>query len=326
MAQHKRMRIKRSVSSTGSASHRGAQQAKKRNRAEQLSTQAKLVILFFAVLMGLSMMLPSLSAIFNKSARDQASQQNTSSDTSSDQSSSTNSDAASNENSSQTNEASTQSTATSDAVKNVDTTYTARAQSLESKLSKDPNNLAYLLNLGDLYMSWGASAAQVATTDVDKTYAQELLNKAVSNFDSYLAQKDSSAVRVDRALSLYYQDKKDEAIQALEALTAQDASYPLAWANLGMMYQYANRSDEAKAAYAHAQETDPNDEYGAQTYATQMLAILNAQLSVSTSDSNESSAASSDATSATTTDETTTQQTGVQGLSQTLKQMSGTQF
>lgn len=267
-----------------------------------LSSGAKVALTVFAVLMALSMMLPSIAAIVgtsSSSSSDAQSQDSSSSDGSSDS-------------------ADASSDSATDAVTQADEKYQPLVTSLEQKLSSDSENLATLLNLGKDYMAWGVTVRYSGTTDDATSHANDLLEKAVSYYDQYLALKDSGAVRVDRALCLFYEDMTSEATTALEQLTQDMPDYGPAWANLGMLYESAGNTDAAKDAYEHAQEADADDEYGAKTYATQRLSALE---SAANSDSSSTTGSTSTSTSTSTTSSSST---GVKGLSDTLANLSGT--
>ncbi|MDO4848473.1 MAG: tetratricopeptide repeat protein [Coriobacteriia bacterium] len=272
-----------------------AQQSKKKSTSN-IGPAGKALIVVFAVLMALSLMLPSLSSIFSSSSSSSSSSEQT-----------TDADSSSDSDSSET-----------DYVAKADEKYGAQVATLEEKYASDPVNLATLLNLGKDYMTWGAYVRYFGSTDADTSHANELLSTAVKYYDEYLAIKDSDAVRVDKALCAYYQEDGTSALQQLKELTESSPDYGPAWANLGLVYEASGDDDSAKAAYAKAQETDPNDEYGAKTYATQRLASM--ESSDETSDSDDSSAA--DAT-ADTTDDSASSSTGAQGLTDTLSDLTG---
>ena len=228
------------------------------NKANGLSFGAKAVILILAIFMALSMMLPSLASIF---ARDDASQQQeqqqqASSDTSGDDASAAATDPAA---------------AAQTPVQQADAAFAAEIASLEEKYAQDPTNLATLLNLGENYLTWGSYVSSYATTDEEIAHGKDLLNQSIAYFDQYLELNDSNAVRVDRALALYYNGDTDGALAAMEKLTEADPTYAPAWANLGMLYEANGRTDDATAAYNKAIECDPDDEYGARSYAEQAL-------------------------------------------------------
>ncbi len=277
-----------------------AQQSKKKN-ASNIGPAGKALIVLFAVLMALSLMLPSLSSIFSSSS---------SSSTSSEQTTSSDDPSSSDDSSSESSE--------TDYVAKADEKYGAQVTALEEKYASDPVNLATLLNLGKNYMTWGTYVRYFGSTDADTSHANELLSNAVKYYDEYLAIKDSAAVRVDKALCAYYQEDGTSALQQLKELTESAPDYGPAWANLGLLYEASGDEESAKAAYAKAQETDPNDEYGAKSYATQRLASL--ESSDETDDSDES--ASEDAA-ADDSSETTGSSTGVQGLTDTLSDLTG---
>ncbi len=275
-----------------------AQQSKKKSTSS-IGPAGKALIVVFAVLMALSLMLPSLSSIFSSSSSSSSSsEQTTSSDSDS------GSDSGSDSDSSET-----------DYVAKADEKYGAQVSTLEEKYASDPVNLATLLNLGKDYMTWGVYVRYFGSTDSDTSHANELLSTAVKYYDEYLAIKDSDAVRVDKALCAYYQEDGTSALQQLKDLTESSPDYGPAWANLGMVYETSGDEESAKAAYAKAQETDPDDEYGAKTYATQRLSSM--ESSDETSDSGESS--SEDVT-----DDSASSSTGAQGLTDTLSELTGT--
>ena len=274
--------------------------AKSAKPKDGMSLGAKVALTVFAVLMALSMMLPSIAAIIGTSSSQDSSSQSQSADSGS---SADSSDSGS-------------SSDSTDAVAQADEKYQPLVDALQTKLSSDSQNLATLLNLGKDYMAWGVTVRYSGSTDASTSHANELLEKAISYYDQYLALKDSGAVRVDRALCQYYEEEASEATAALEQLTQDMPDYGPAWANLGMLYESAGNSDQAREAYQKAQEADADDEYGAKTYATQRISAMDSAAS--------SSAGTTDSTSATTSGSSITGSTGVKGLSDTLANLSGT--
>lgn len=275
-----------------------AQQSGKKssNKASNLGIGAKILICVFAALMAFSLMLPSLSAIFGSSSTSTSNSTTDSADTSTD-------DSDSSEEKSQ--------------VEQADDKYSALTSTLEEKYASDSTNLATLLNLGKDYMTWGAYVRYYGSTDDDTTHANELLDKAVKYYDEYLAQRESSAVRVDKALCAYYQDDTTSALSQLKDLTASASDYGPAWANLGLLYEATGDDDSAKAAYAKAEEVDPNDEYGSKSYAEQRIS------SMESSESSDSESSDSSSSTTTTTSTTTSSSATGQGLSETLSELNG---
>lgn len=289
----KNKKTAKSPAATGSSKQKG------------LSLGAKVVIVLFAVLMALSLMLPSLSAIFANNQSNDAAQSEQSGDSAS-QDSSDSGDATSDSDSTDS---------TDDKIAQVDEDYGEQVDKLLASYNEDPTNLATLLNLGKNYMTWGVYVRYYGTTDANTSHANELLKNAIKYYDEYLDVKDSNAVRVDRALCSYYQEDANTALTELEELTASAPDYGPAWANLGMLYEATGDTDAAKEAYAKAQQTDPDDEYGAKSYADQRLAAI---------ESSESGSSASGAAGSTSSSTGGTSSTGTQGLSQTLGDLSGT--
>ena len=256
---------------------------KSTNKSDNIGIGGKVLIVFFAILMAASLMLPSFAAIFSSS-----------------------------QSSSSTSE---QQSASVTDVASADAKYTDVVASLEEKYSSDPKDLATLLNLGKDYMTWGVYVRYYGSTDADTSHANELLDKAVKYYDEYLAIKDSNAVRCDKAMCAFYQEDGTSALNQLEELTASAPDYGPAWANLGLLYEASGNTDAAKEAYAKAQETDPDDEYGAKSYATQRLSAIES----AESDDSSNGSATTDSTST-----TGSSATGAQGLSDTLGSLSGT--
>ena len=292
--------------STGASSAKGKGSAAKKGQstpANNLSTPAKVVIIIFAVLMVVSLMMPTLSTAFsNNQQAEQQSSQDSSADSSSDSSDDSSADSSS-----------------ATGVAAVDAKYQDTVAELESKLSSDNTNLATLLNLGRNYMRWGASVISVSSSDDDTTHGNELLEKAIGYYQQYLDLKDSDAVRVDIALCKLYEGNTSEAQSDLETLTQNSPTYAPAWANLGMVQEYSGDKDAAKASYQSAIDNDPNDEYGAKSYATQRLAALESSSSATSSTSTNSNNSSS-------TTSSTSGETGAKGLTDTLNNLSGTGF
>ena len=246
----------------------------KRERNKKLTGIA---VGIFAVIMALSMMLPSLTYIFGNNAAEPQEEVTQAADA---------------------EEASPDDAATDEDVPTgiaaVDANYATVVDPLEAKLKDNPQDLATLLNLGNDYMSWASTAGAYATDDEGVAHVNDLFGKAIGYFDQYLQLNDSPAVKVNRALCVYYSGSTDQAIADLEALTTEESGYGPAWANLGMLYENEGSTDEARAAYQKAVEADPDDEYGAKSYANRRLASMSASSS-STDSSTGGAAALEDA-------------------------------
>lgn len=290
----------RNASTAKKSSSAGKASASSKTQPGGLSLGAKIAIGVIAVVLGLSMMLPSLSAIFSSSS--------SSSDATTDQGSSADASSSASTSTSDSSDSSTTST-----VDTIDTKYSALVSTLEAKLPDDPENLATLLNLGRDYMQWGVQVIYNGTTDADTSHGDDLLGKAVSYFNQYLALNDSSSVKVDCALCQLYGGDTSGALAALQQITTDTPDYGPAWANLGLVYEMSGNTDSAISAYEQAEATDADNEYGAKSYATQRIAAIKSKATTSSSGSSTTSSGSSTTSSGTTT-----------GLSDTLAGISDT--
>ena len=242
----------------------------------------------FAVIMALSMMLPSLSYIFgnNDQSQEQAAAE-------ADQKQAEEAETSETEEGEETAE----EESTDTGMDAVDANYKAVIDPLEAKLKENDQDLATLLNLGNDYMSWASDASTYATDDAGVEHVNDLYQKAMDYFDRYLKLNDSVVVKASRAMCQLYSGDADGALEALEALTKEAPDYGPAWANIGLIHEYKGEQDEAKEAYQKAIEADPDDEYGAKTYANRRLAAMAAQSgSELTDETSESASGASDGT------------------------------
>lgn len=254
-----------------------AKKQQKELDGRNMSTGMRIIVGVFAVVMALSMMLPSLAPIF--AGNDSSSQTD-------EQADEANTDEKTDE---QTEEAKPDEAKPADSeldktiatvpendtLKNLAEQNKTKVDKFGKRLEEDPNNLAALLNLGQTYMNWGYSARYSSSTDEETAYSEALVKKAMEYFDRYLALRASDAVSVQRALCNYYVGNTDEAVSSLTKLCEEKPDYAMGWANLGMLYEQQYDQSKALEAYAKAVETDPNDEYGAKSYAEQRIQSIN---------------------------------------------------
>ena len=220
------------------SSKKGDEAAKKRKPGE-LSRFQKIVIVAFIVIFALSTLAGALASVMQTQTAEDASEES-------------------------------QETT----VETVDGNYEGIVQDLESKVAENPEDKASLLSLGRYCFSWGANVSSLATTDEETSHANELFDKAIGYYDQYLELEDSPAARVDRALCQYYKGDAEAAATELTEVTTNSPDYAPAWANLGMLYETQGLTDEARAAYEKAAELDPDNEYGAYSYAKQRISAL----------------------------------------------------
>lgn len=238
-----------------------------------MSKGTKIVIGIFAVIMALSMMLPSLAPIFasNSGSTEQTddTQDSDANDQTEDNSQTSGDDA--NEGS---EDDATANVPDNDTLKDLATQNADAVKKFEKRLEEDPNNLAAILNLGQTYMDWGYNAQYSSTTDEEKAYSNDLLTKAVEYFDRYLALADSDAVQVQKISAQYYLGNTEESVNAMKQITEQKPDYPLAWAHLGLFYEWQYNFADATDAYKKAAAADPDDEYGVKSFAEEHIANI----------------------------------------------------
>ena len=279
-----RAKIKPTDNGIKSAKGRAAAEKEELSQAEAKKARKQkitaIAIGIFAVIMALSMMLPSLTYIFgnNDAPAEQEAEQAKPEE---------------NEDADET----TEEESTDTGMDQVDANYAAVINPLEAKLKENEKDLATLLNLGNDYMSWASDASMYATDDAGTAHVNELYQKAMDYFDRYLELNDSVVVKASRAMCQLYSGDTDGALEALQALTKEAPDYGPAWANIGLIYEYKGEQDKAKEAYQQAIDADPDDEYGAKSYANRRLAAMAAQSgSELTDETSESASGESDST------------------------------
>ena len=209
--------------------------------------------------MALGMMLPSLAPIFSHQAQQQSQQ-----------------DAQDKAKSAQEHDGKTDKSTSGesqDASTDVKDEFSVLIDKYEARLKKDDHDLAALLNLGNAYYSRGQLAFNKAKTTQDKQAAAPSFAKAQSYFDSYLALKDSKAVRVSKAMCTFYQGDAASALKQIQSVLDQ-GDYAPAWANLGIIYELQGNKSEAKSSFQKAKDADPHNDYGIATLASTHLMRL----------------------------------------------------
>ena len=261
-------------SSKGRKVEKEEQLSKRQQAKERKKKITGIAIGVFAVIMALSMMLPSLTYIFgNNSGQTEQQEQ----------------EAQQQEEQAQSEDG--EETETLTGIDLVDSNYAAVVDPLEAKLAENPKDLATLLSLGNNYMSWASEASGYAADDAASAHVNELYQQAIDYFDQYLKLNDSAVVKANRAMCLLYSGDADAALAALQKLTEEAPDYGPAWANIGLIREYQGDQEAAKEAYQKAIDADPNDEYGAKSYANRRLAAMAAQTGEGLTDETAESAA-----------------------------------
>ena len=282
-----RAKIKPTEHGIKSSKGRNNEAANEPSKAEQQKARKQKIIAIcvgiFAVIMALSMMLPSLTYIFGNNADQQAQQEQTQEQATSEE---TKDDAAD------------QEEAKTPGMDTVDANYAAVVNPLEAKLKDNPKDLATLLSLGNNYMNWGSAATSYATDETSEQHVLDLFNQAIGYYDRYLELNDSAVVKANRAMCVLNTGDTEGALAALQQVTVDNPDYGPAWANIGMIYEYQQNTEKAKEAYQKAIEVDKNDEYGAQSYANRRLAAMAASEGEGLTDETAESANTTESTGA----------------------------
>ena len=207
------------------------------------STGMKIAIGVFSLFIAISMMLPSLASIFSNSQKQNQNHQNS-----------------------------------PEAINQV---YQKQAEEKESAIQSNPDNLPAHLDLARTYLSWGMALKSSSQDDSVQKQSLQLINKAIAEYDTYLASNDSDEVRVDRAIAQFYAGDQTGAVEALKAVTDRSPDYANGWLNLGMMYRVTDQVDLAKEALQKAIEKDSDNSAGVRDNAQKVLDALNGNTSTS---------------------------------------------
>lgn len=161
-------------------------------------------------------------------------------------------------------------------IEKVDERFEPDLIDMDKALERDPSDKDTLLKAGEACLSWGSYVRMLATVDAEVSHANEILERGVGYFDRLIAIEPSDEASMNRAMCKFYEGDTSNAIQALEQLTTDSPEYAPAWANLGMLYESANRADEARAAYQSAIDLDADDKAGVRSYAQSRLDAMTA--------------------------------------------------
>lgn len=218
----------------GAKGPKGSGAPKRERKPGELSTFQKVVIVVFIVIFALSTLAGALASVF-QSSQQQSVEYN---------------------------------------VDYVDSQYADLVADLEKTLEETPDDKDALLQVARYCSSWGSTVGMLAQDDEERAHGEELLQRAIGYYDRYLELESTAEASTERALCEYYLGDTDAATSDLEAVTQSWPEYAPAWADLGMLYEVAGRTDEATAAYEKAVELDPDDEAGAKSFAEGRLEAM----------------------------------------------------
>lgn len=260
---------KNNKSSKKKSQNTAAEDAKKKRKPGELSTFQKTVIIIFVVVFALSTLAGALASVFQS--------QN-----------------------------STTQTLTAD---DIDASYESTVADLEAKVEANPEDTESLLALAQNCSSWGSTLSWFSSTDEDAaTRSTELIERAITYYDQYLALEDSPEARLGKAQCESYLGDTATAMTELGELTTAYPEYANGWVALGSLYEQQGMTDEAAAAYQSAIDADPDGEQGVKDTAQQYLDALQSADEETTGD--DSAEAADDSADAADTTQTDSQETG----------------
>lgn len=199
----------------------------------RMSPAMKVVVVIFAIILVVTLTLPSLSALFSKSE----SQADTT-----------------------TEQAQQDQPKTPQSAEEVDASFKPAIDSLEKRLQEAPTNVSLLHNMSEAYRSWGIALSPYAQDQAVKDHQNEVLQKAVDTYDKLYQQSPSNTVKTDKAVTKYYMGKTDEAIADLEAIAKEEPTTEH-WANIAVLYEQMDNKEKAEEYYNKALEaTDEGTE------------------------------------------------------------------
>ncbi len=143
---------------------------------------------------------------------------------------------------------------------------------LLAAMYSDPEDADDIYSLADIYYEWATGVLQ-GTIESEST-SDELFELAAEQFEAYLETTSDSDAQVYLAMCYYYLDDFETANDTLVAATETDPENAMAWARLGMVQVVLGDTDAAKESYNQAIELDPDDETGANSFATAQLSLL----------------------------------------------------
>ena len=212
-----------------------AEDAKKKRKPGELSTFQKTVIIVFVVVFALSTLAGALASVF------------------------------------QSQNSTTQTLTAAD----IDASYESTVADLEAKVEANPEDTESLLSLAQNCSSWGTTLSLFSSTDEDAaTRSTELIERAITYYDQYLALEDSAEARLGKAQCESYLGDTATAMTELGELTTAYPEYANGWLALGSLYEQQGMTDEAAAAYQSAVDADADGSQGVKDSAQQYLDAL----------------------------------------------------
>jgi len=122
--------------------------------------------------------------------------------------------------------------------------YEEAVYRLEQVLSKDPENLPVIIELGNLHFDY-------------RNYPQ-----AIDAYQKALElDPENGDVRVDMGIAYFYSGDPDRAIGELSKVIEANPQHAMAYLNLGVVYAETGRKEEAIKAWERYLELEPEGSY-----------------------------------------------------------------
>lgn len=141
----------------------------------------------------------------------------------------------------------------------VDRRYAPVVQQLQTQLRSNPTSTALLVQLGNAYLDWGIAQQQeqagqgqsdLAQQQAVQAKAQANLALAAEHYGRALkADPKNGDVRTDRAISLFYLGKSDEAIREVQRVLRENPDHENALFNAGIFYAEARNVTKAREVW-----------------------------------------------------------------------------
>lgn len=231
-----------SKSAIAAQERKAAEAEAKKERQDKIS---KIAVGAFAVVMALSMMLPSLVALVQQPGAAQGSGIELN-------------------------------------MEMIDSQYGDAVSQMDAKLESDPKDTETLQQAGSACLTWASYARLFVQSEDDLNHVNELYDRSIGYFDRYLEIQDSDEIFVNRSLARYYAGKTDEAVKELEGYSKDHGEYAPLWAYLGIMYEAQENKDAAREAYNKAIDLDSDGAAGALDIARERLDAMDGKTAENT--------------------------------------------
>ncbi len=153
--------------------------------------------------------------------------------------------------------------------------YTLAARLYKGLLKSEPQNIGFLMNLGDLYVKSGNDSQalpyykdiiSIDPSNVAALNSMGAIYRRQKKYDDSIAVLEQAVIHDEENPQIYYNlgftyklmGKYSDAIQCFNTVVEKNPSDVLAWNHLGSIYAAQNSNDNAVNAYLKGLKIDPN--------------------------------------------------------------------